>query len=91
MHLIVRRKLNDFDTWRTMVNDMEGIRKDYGSRGMTVYRSAEAPNEVTLVIEWDDNKPWREYFGRPDVQEALKASGDTTDITEVSERIELPS
>ena len=88
--MIVRRKLNDFDTWRTMVDDMEGIRRDSGSRGMTVYRNAKDPNEVTLVFEWDDNKPWREYFERPDVQEALKASG-SVDITEVSERLELPS
>jgi hypothetical protein len=36
-------------------------------------------------------EPWRKYFDRPDVQEALKASGGATDITEVSERIELPS
>ena len=88
--MIVRRKLNDFDTWRTLVDDMEGDRGDSGSRGMTVYRSAKDPNEVTLVFEWDDSQPWREYFERPDVQEALKASG-SVDITEVSERLELPS
>jgi len=91
MHLIVRRKLNDFDTWKTMVNDLEGIRKDHGSRGMTVYRSAEDPNQVTLILEWDDKKPWREYFARPDAQAALKATGEQPEITEVMERFELPS
>jgi quinol monooxygenase YgiN len=91
VHLIVRRKLNDFDAWRSMVNDVEGVRKDAGSRGMTVYRNAADPNEVTLVIDWDDKKPWRQYFERPDVQEALEASGTFDDITEVSERFELPS
>ena len=90
MHLIVRRKLKDFDAWRGLVNDMEGTRRDHGSLGMTVYRNAVDPNEVTLVIDWDDKKPWRNYFDRPDVQEALKASG-TVDITEVNEHFELPS
>lgn len=91
MYLIIRRKLNDFDSWKSMVSDLEGTRKEHGSRGMTVYRSAEDPNQVTLILVWDDQKPWREYFERPDVRQALMASGEKAEITEISERFELPS
>ncbi|MBI2869156.1 MAG: antibiotic biosynthesis monooxygenase [Chloroflexi bacterium] len=89
MNLIVRRKLKDYDSWKTLVRD-DGTRKEKGSRGATVYRSARDPNEVLVVFDWDDKKSYLEYFNMPEVQKALAATG-TTETIEVSETFELPS
>jgi quinol monooxygenase YgiN len=86
MYIIVRRKLKDYDSWKKVVADANQVRKEYGSKGGTVYRNAKDPDEVYLVFEWDDTKPYMNYFNRPDVQEALANTG-TTEIIEVSESI----
>jgi len=90
MVVIVKRNLKDYDSWKQMVVDMNSVRKGYGSKGSTVYRNAEDPNEVYLVMEWDDHKSYHEYFNRPDVQKALAETGETMFI-EVGESFRLES
>jgi quinol monooxygenase YgiN len=64
------------------------MRKNHGSKGAMVYRSAGNPDEVYLVFEWDDHKSYKTYFNHPDVQKALEDSG-TTEVIEVSEAFHL--
>jgi quinol monooxygenase YgiN len=88
MQIIVRRKLKDYEAWKPVVSQMDGLRKQYGSRGGTVYRSAKDPNEVVLIFQWDDQKPYTKYFELPEVQKALADTG-TTEIDEVKESFRL--
>jgi len=84
MNIIVRRKLKDYEAWKKVVTQPDGQRKQHGSRGATVYRSAADPNEVFLVFEWDDAKDFNEYINRPEVKESLDRSG-TSEFIEISE------
>lgn len=88
MFVLIRRVLNDFDAWKEVVSAMDGLRAQHGSRGLTAYRSAGNPNEVLLVFDWDDDKPYRTYLDLPEVKKALAATG-TTEVTEVSEVFHL--
>ena len=88
MNLIVRRKLNNYDAWKRGVSVPDGLRKKYGSKGATVYRSAHDPNEVYLVFEWQDGMPPSEYLNLPEVKKALADSG-TTEVIEVQETFQL--
>jgi quinol monooxygenase YgiN len=89
MNIIVKRKLKDYEAWKKLVSEMDGVRQAYGSQGVTVYRNASDPKEVYLIFEWSDDRSYLEYFNRPDVQQALENSG-TTQIIEVSEAFHLP-
>lgn len=88
MKIIVKRVLNDYDTWKQMVMSFDGLRTKYGSRGGTAYRSAKEPNTVYLVFDWDDDKPYQEYFDLPEVQTAISNSG-TFELIECSESFAL--
>ena len=59
-----------------------------GSKGVTVYRSSQNPNQVYLIFDWSDEKSYRDYLGLPEVQEALAASG-STEVIEISEHFSL--
>jgi len=83
MKIILKRRLNNYDQWKKVVLDYDGLRKQYGSKGGDVYRSAKDPNEVYLVFEWDDSKPYQGYLNLPEVKKALADSG-TTEVIEVS-------
>jgi quinol monooxygenase YgiN len=88
MKVIIRRKLANYDAWKKVVTDFDGLRKQYGSLGGVVYRNARQPDEVIIVFDWDDKKSYLEYFNRPDVQKALADSGET-ELFEVGEMFEL--
>lgn len=89
MKLIMRRRLNDYNAWKEIVTQLDGLRASYGSHGFTSYRSAADPNEVFLVFDWDDDKPYTKYLELPDVKAALAATGDS-EVIEISEVFELP-
>ena len=88
MQLIIRRRLRDYAAWKKMVSERDGMRQQYGSKGATVYRNAKDPNDVVLVFDWDDQKPYLNYFGLPDVQKALAETG-TTELIEVGESFSI--
>lgn len=88
MKIIVKRNLNDYDSWKKAVSTGNEMRRDKGSKGGTAYRNAKNPNEVYLVFDWDDQKSYLDYFNLPEVQKGLADSG-TTEIIEVSESFTL--
>ena len=88
MNILVKRNLNDYDSWKKMVSERNELREKMGSKGVTVYRSAKDPNQVYLVFEWDDQKSFLDYFNLPDVQKALGETG-STEIIEISESFRL--
>ena len=88
MKIIVKRNLKDYSSWKNLVSTGNETRKEKGSKGMEVYRNAKNPNEVYLVIDWDDTKSYLDYFNLPEVQKGLSDSG-TTEIIEVSESFSL--
>lgn len=90
MFVLIRRVLNDFEAWKEVVSEPDDLRAQYGSRGLTAYRSADNPNEVLVVLDWDDDKPYSAYLNLPEVQSALAATG-TTEVTAVTEVFTLPA
>jgi len=88
MNIIVKRKLKDYDAWKKVVSDLDGMRKEYGSKGVTVYRNARDPNEIYLIFDWEDEKPYINYLELPEVKKALADTG-TTEVIEVSESFHL--
>lgn len=88
MNIIIKRTLKDYDSWKKVVSENTGLRGQYGSKGARVYRSAKNPDEVYLVFEWDDSKPFANYMDRPDVKQAFEDTG-TLEVIEVSESFTL--
>jgi quinol monooxygenase YgiN len=88
MNIIIKRTLKDYNAWKQVVSQLDGLRQEYGSKGVTVYRNAKDPNEVYLIFDWEDDKSYTRYLNLPEVQKALADTG-TTEIIEVSETFHL--
>jgi heme-degrading monooxygenase HmoA len=89
MYVLLKRKLKDYDSWKSIVSEGSD-RKAMGSKGLTVYRTTENPNEVYIVLEWDDSvsTSYQDYLNLPEVKKALADTG-TTEVIEVSESFHL--
>ena len=74
-HILVRTKVEDYARWKPEFDGMEDLRKANGAREARVFRSADDPNELVILLEWDNMDNARRYTGLPELREAMERSG----------------
>jgi len=65
----------DYGHWRPFFESLEGLRQSHGQIGHRVLQSMENPNELIILIDWEDGERASAYFASPDLQAAMKDSG----------------
>ena len=68
-YVIVTHPVKDFDTWKSVFDKFESVRKEGGEQSAVVLRHADDPNMVTVVNTWNSIDEFQAFF----VQEELKA------------------
>ena len=53
-YVLVRHKVRDYDGWKPGFDDHATTRQASGSKGGFVFRNTDSPNEVLVLLEWDD-------------------------------------
>jgi len=81
-YVLVRHKVEDYNKWREIYDGNMENRKDNGSKGAHVLRSADNPHEVVILFEWDDLNKARSFFESQDFKGKVKSAGipDELDI-----------
>lgn len=85
--LLVRHRVEDYDEWKRVFDDHADAREEYGSLGGVVGRVAGDPDEVVLVLEWDDVDRAREFADSATLQNAMREAGvvGTPEVTFLDE------
>ena len=52
--LLIRHTVTDFDTWRRAFDEDAETRRANGSGVWHAFRNSAEPNEVWILLEWDD-------------------------------------
>ena len=77
--LIIEHIVGDFETFKTVFMDDEDRRRRGGSRGARVYRVADDPNDVRVVLDFDTAQQAREHAEGLELHEAIKwATGNVS-------------
>jgi heme-degrading monooxygenase HmoA len=86
-YLIVRHKVQDFAAWKPVFDEHGSTRKTSGSKGGYLFRSADDPNKVILVLEWSDLESARQFVNSEDLRKTMERAGvsDQPDIYFVDE------
>jgi heme-degrading monooxygenase HmoA len=74
-YLLVRHKVEDYARWRPMYDEHAATRKAGGSTGGRVFRSADNPNEVVILLEWDDLEKARQFAQSEDLRQTMQRAG----------------
>ncbi len=74
-NIIARHRVSNFDSWKAIFDSVVDMRRDAGERSYTIWRSTEEPNNVFLHFAWDSAENARNYFGSPDLKNAMHAAG----------------
>jgi heme-degrading monooxygenase HmoA len=75
-YLLVRQHVTDYAQWKATFDAHSLTRQANGSRGGQIFRSADDPNELVVLLEWDvlenarqfaQSEAWREVMQRAGV------------------------
>ncbi len=86
-YMIVRHKAQDFAKWKQAFDEHADSRKAAGSQGGKLFRSADDPQELIVVLEWKDQGSARQFANSEDLRQAMERAGvsDQPDIYFVDE------
>jgi hypothetical protein len=73
--LLIRHKVNDFDTWMSVFLEDAEVRRANGSQNEFHYRNSADPNEIWILLEWDDLFRASLFVKSDDMIDALTRAG----------------
>ena len=75
--LLIRLKVPDYDTWRRVFGEAAGTHRAHGARNGRVFRNDADPDELWLLLEWDDLRRARLFTQSDDLIDELIRAGVT--------------
>lgn len=75
MKVITKFSVKDFDQWLKVFNENQNLRVEAGAKNTQVFRGAEDPNEVAVLMEWNDPEKARAFAQSPELREVQQKSG----------------
>ena len=74
-HTLIHITVEDYAKWRPVFDEIGALRQKYGGQGGHVFRKAEAPNEIMVLMEWKDMEQARQYAASDELRAAMQRAG----------------
>lgn len=74
-YFLVRHKVKDYATWKPVYDEHGAIRKAAGCQGTIVFRMADDPNNVIVLLEWDNLEKAQQFTQSDDLRETMQRAG----------------
>ena len=74
-YVIVTHPVKDFDTWKSVFDKFESVRKEGGEQSAVVLRHADDPNMVTVVNTWNSIDEFQACFGQEELKAGMAEAG----------------
>ena len=82
---LVHHRVRDFDAWKQVYDSVRDVQRDGGVRYQRVMRSADDPNMVVVVHEFESRDAAKAFFDNPALRDAMQRAG----VDESSLRLEF--
>jgi heme-degrading monooxygenase HmoA len=76
-HVLVRQNVEDYSKWKEAFDEDAGVRQPGGSKGGHVFQSANDPNEVFVLLEWDSMEKIQQFAQSDELKERMQQAGVT--------------
>jgi hypothetical protein len=74
-YLIVHHRVQDYAKWKPFYDEHQSVRKEIGVRCEQLFRSADSPNDLTILFEVSDLKKAREFTESDDLKAIMQQAG----------------
>ena len=75
VRMFVRHKVKDYAVWRKAYDAFETERPGFGVRGHSVFKTVDAPNDVTVWHDFDTIEAARSFADSARLKEVMQAAG----------------
>jgi heme-degrading monooxygenase HmoA len=73
--LLVHHKVQNYSAWRKIFDEDDERRKEYGSTGFQIFKSASDPNDLTVTIDWPSVDAAKAFATSDALKEKMKNAG----------------
>jgi heme-degrading monooxygenase HmoA len=73
-YVLIEHLVGDYETFKEVYLDDAGRRERGGSKGGRVFRAADDPKNIIIVLEWDDVERAREFAKSLELHQAMQWS-----------------
>jgi heme-degrading monooxygenase HmoA len=73
-YILVQQHVEDYDKWKAVFEEHED-RQAAGSKGGIVFRNADDPTQVTVLLGWDNLENARAFTGSDELRAAMQRAG----------------
>ena len=73
--LLVHHKVQDYSAWRKIFDEDDARRREYGSTGFQVFKSANDPNDLTVIMDYPSVDKAKAFATSDSLKEAMKNAG----------------
>lgn len=72
---MIIKSVKDYDKWKSSFDEHENMRKSMGSRGASVLRNKNVPEQVVVIIEWEDMESAKKFVETEDLILRMEKAG----------------
>ena len=91
-YALIRHKVKDYLDWKFVFVEHANTRRAEGSQGGQLFRNADQPDEVVILMEWDTVENARRFLQSDELKQAMQKAGvASTPELVVLEKVEAPS
>ncbi len=73
--LLIRHRVEDYAAWKVAFDQHATTRRANGSQGGQLFRNADDPNDVVVLLAWDVMERARLFADSDDLREAMTRAG----------------
>ena len=91
--VLIEHRVGDFDRFKDVFQGDAERREGLGCKGGVVYRVADDPGDIIVVLEWETLDAARDFAGSLEFEEAVEWAGsdiDTPRVTVLDVALESP-
>lgn len=82
VHILIRHKVKDYAKWKDAFDGHASMRKIAGSKGGRLFRDEKDPNNVAVLLEWEDIEKARKFFESVDLHSVMEQAV-VTDVPQI--------
>ena len=74
-YILVKQKVEDYSKWKAVFDENRSNRKQGGSEGGWVFQSSNDPNEVVVLLKWDNPENAKRFLESDELKKAMEQAG----------------
>jgi quinol monooxygenase YgiN len=75
IRVLVMHTVQDFDRWRPFFESHADTRISFGCEEAELFRTADSPNQVTILFKWKDGPAFQKFVATSDLREVMQKGG----------------